>query len=396
MDSLSRRIFNVLFIAVFTAMLGLSIVSPLMPIYAKELGATGIWLGVIFSGFSLARAIFMPIIGKISDRRRRKQFILIGLLLYTIISLLYIAASSVWTLTLVRFLHGFASAMVIPITMAYVGETAREGAEGRRMGLFNIAFFLGMGSGPIIGGLLHDMYGFSSVFIAMAVLTGLSFLLVLFLLPNVNVSHKSKAKKQHISFKKIFESDTLKGLLIYRFVNALGRGGVMSFLPLMAARINITPSGVGVIITTNIVFMAALQGVFGYLADRWNKFAMVVVGTIVGAIGLTLIPVAKNFWIFMILSMVMGLGGAISMPAATAINVKIGSRYGMGTSMGLFNTAMSVGMILAPLISGAVMDLWGLKYVFLVAGGISFIGILIFAYYMRRGIATEEGRHYAH
>ena len=396
MERLARRIFNVLFVAVFTAMLGLAIVSPLMPIYAENLGATGIWLGIIFAAFSLARAIFMPIVGKISDKHGRKQFIVIGLLLYTIISLLYIAASSVWTLTIVRFLHGFASAMVIPITMAYVGETASEGKEGRRMGLFNIAFFLGMGTGPLIGGVLHDTYGFNSVFIAMAALTGISFLMTLFLLPNVNVHKKSKKPKQHISFKKIFQSDTLKGLLIYRFVNAMGRGGVMSFLPLMASRIHISASEIGVILTTNIAFMAALQGVFGYMADKWNKFALVVLGAAISALALILIPIAHNFWTFMALALLMGFGGAISMPAATAINVKIGSRYGMGASMGLFNTAMSVGMILAPLISGAVMDLWGLKYVFIVAGLISFAGIGVFVYYLRRGIKTEEGQHYAH
>ncbi len=396
MERLSKRIFNVLFIAVFTAMLGLAIVSPLMPIYAENLGATGIWLGFIFAGFSLARAIFMPIVGKISDKHGRKQFITTGLLLYTIISLLYIAANSVWTLTLVRFIHGFASAMVIPITMAYVGETASEGKEGRRMGVFNIAFYLGMGAGPLIGGVLHDTYGFNSVFIAMAILTGLSFLLTLFMLPNINVSRERKKSRQNISFKKILKSDTLKGLLIYRFVNAMGRGGVMSFLPLMAAQIDISASQIGVILTTNILFMASLQGIFGYLADKWNKFALVVIGAIVSALGLILIPLANNFWTFMALALVMGLGGAISMPAATAINVKIGSKYGMGASMGLFNTAMSVGMIIAPLISGLVMDLWGLKYVFFVAGIISYVGIAIFMYFLRHGLKTEEGQHYAH
>ncbi len=391
-----KRIFNVLFIAVFSAMLGLGIVGPLMPIYAQKLGATGVWLGIIFSGFSLSRAIFMPIIGRLSDKKGRKKFITLGLLFYTIISLLYIAAHSVWTLSLVRFLHGFASAMVIPIVMAYVGETSKEGREGRRMGLFNIAFFLGMGAGPLLGGVLHDTLGFNAVFHTMAALTGFAFLLTLFLLPDVRVAEsKGKEKKAEISFGKIFSSHTLKGLLIYRFVNAMGRGGVMSFLPVLAANIHITPAEVGVILTTNIFFMALLQGFFGYLADKWNKFYMVVAGAIIGAVALILIPLARNFWTFMALALLMGLGGAISMPAATAINVRIGNRYGMGASMGLFNMAMSVGMILAPLISGIVMDVWGLQYIFYVAGAISFVGIAIFFYYLYLGMRTEEGQYYA-
>ena len=70
-----KRIFNVLFVSVFAVMLGLGIVAPLMPLYAENLGATGVWLGLIFAGFSLTRAIFTPIMGRLSDRRGRKRFI---------------------------------------------------------------------------------------------------------------------------------------------------------------------------------------------------------------------------------------------------------------------------------------------------------------------------------
>ena len=112
---MQKRIFNVLFIAVFAAMLGLGIISPLMPIYAENMGATGIWLGMIFAEFGLSRLIFMPIIGKISDAKGRKKFITFGLLCYAVISLLYILADNVFSLIVVRFIHGFASAFTVPI-----------------------------------------------------------------------------------------------------------------------------------------------------------------------------------------------------------------------------------------------------------------------------------------
>jgi DHA1 family multidrug resistance protein-like MFS transporter len=99
----AKRIYNVLFISVFATMLGLGIVSPLLPIYAENLGATGIWLGIIFSAFALSRSVFMPIIGRISDRRGRKWIILIGMLAYAVLSLAYIIVESVYSLTAVRF-----------------------------------------------------------------------------------------------------------------------------------------------------------------------------------------------------------------------------------------------------------------------------------------------------
>ena len=71
-------------------MLGNGIIVPLLPIYAEGLGASGFWIGVIFSGFAISRSIFMPIVGRWSDKRGSKVFIATGLFISAIISLGYI------------------------------------------------------------------------------------------------------------------------------------------------------------------------------------------------------------------------------------------------------------------------------------------------------------------
>jgi len=388
-----QQIFNVLFISIFAAMMGLGIVSPIMPVFAEDLGASGIWLGIIFSGFSLSRGVFMPIVGNLSDKNGRKKYIVTGLLAYAVISLLYLVAYNVYALSMIRVVHGFASAMVIPIAMAYVGEISEEDKEGNTMGRFNIALFLGMGSGPIIGGILHDVFGLSSVFIAMSVLSFIAFLLTLFLLPDLKIagqSDKDFSDRRH-PFKKLLKDDIIKGLLIFRAIGAIGRGGIMAFLPIFAAKIDITASQIGIIISVNLFLTALLQGYFGKLADRYSKILLIILGSGISAAALLFIPlIAHNFRSLLIIDMFMGIGGAISMPAASAITVIAGKRYGMGASMGVFNTAMSVGMILAPLLSGMVMDTLGLIYIFYVAGIVSVLGILIFLYYVRKGINTSN------
>jgi len=65
-----------------------------------------------------------------------------------------------------------------------------------------------------------------------------------------------------------------------------------------------------------------------------------------------------------------------------------GKDLGLGATMGLFNAAMSIGMIAAPLISGLIMDTLGLNSIFYVAGGISFVGLLFFMYYFKGGITV--------
>jgi len=385
-----KRILIVLLISIFAAMLGLGIISPLMPIYAKSLGATGISLGIIFSGFSLSRAIFMPIVGKLSDKKGRKTFITTGLLLYSLISLLYVLATKVYYLTTVRLIHGIASAMIVPVAMAYIGETAEKGKEGSSMGTFNMALFLGMGAGPFLGGLLNQSFGIASVFYAMAGLTAIAFLITLLFLPDLRYSGTAKMAVP-VSFKEIIKNNTMKGLLLFNTINSMGVGGIMAFLPIFASGINITSSKVGIIISLHIFIIALLQRPFGRLADRYNKFFLVLIGSTLGALALLLTPTTRNFWQLLLIASLVGLGGATSMPSTAAITVEAGQKLGMGISMGLFNTASSVGTIAAPLIAGAVMDTLGVKSVFYVAGMLSLLSALVFYYYIRSGLKNIRG-----
>ena len=158
----NRQIFAILLLALFISTLGIGIIVPMLPIYAETLGASGIWIGLIFSGFSIARFFVMPIVGRLSDRSGRKTFIAAGLFLYALVSLGFISAKSPETLTVLRLGQGFAAAMIIPIAQAYAGELSPSHSEGKYMGIFSLALFAGFGVGPLMGGFLKDLYGMGS------------------------------------------------------------------------------------------------------------------------------------------------------------------------------------------------------------------------------------------
>ena len=62
------RIFITLFLAVFVTTMGAGMVAPLLPVYAHELGAGALQIGLIFGAFSLTRSVLVPYFGKLSDR----------------------------------------------------------------------------------------------------------------------------------------------------------------------------------------------------------------------------------------------------------------------------------------------------------------------------------------
>ena len=147
-----RKIFNVLFSAIFATIMGVGIVVPLLPVYAHQLGAGGFTIGMIFGAFSISRTILVSFFGRKSDQLGRKPFIVTGLLLYGMVSIAFIFFSSIPALIIIRFFQGIASAMLMPVILAYIGDITPPGSEGGVMGVFNMSTFLGLSVGPLMGG----------------------------------------------------------------------------------------------------------------------------------------------------------------------------------------------------------------------------------------------------
>ncbi|MGA7144749.1 MAG: MFS transporter, partial [Desulfobacterales bacterium] len=178
---MNKKIYITLFIATVITMAGLGIIDPILPLYAKSMKATGIQLGIIFAGFALSRSIFAPIIGQYSDRHGRKNLMIAGLALFTVVSASFVYAKSPLALTLIRLVQGFSVVLVTPVTQAYIGDLTPVGKEGKYMNLFFMSFFAGMAIGPYLGGYLTDQFNMKVPFYAMGGMSLVVMLLVLFL-----------------------------------------------------------------------------------------------------------------------------------------------------------------------------------------------------------------------
>jgi|TARA_B100000959_G_scaffold28220_1_gene27190 MFS family permease len=351
-------------------MLGFGIISPLLPVYATNIGATGLWLGIIFAGFSVSRTFSMSIIGRLSDKQSKKRIIVFGLLLYTVISVLYIFASDVYFLTLVRMFHGLASVMVVPIAMAIVGEISVEGEEGIQMSTISTSRVLGRGFGPLIGGAIYAAFGMSSVFLVMSGLSVVAFVMVLLFIPDTK---DLGVQKNTLSYRQVLKSVRIRGLFLYRFARAINLGVFFVFLPLFATVIGLSVFEIGVLISSILVLTALLQRPFGYLADRFDRLNLIIFGFIFSAIPLFILPHTSNFVELIFICSFIGVGRALSMPPSLALTIEIGRKIGMGFAMGLLSTAMGIGMITASLTSGFLLDFYGINFPFYFAGIISII-----------------------
>jgi DHA1 family multidrug resistance protein-like MFS transporter len=383
---MNRQILIILLLSVFTALLGIGIIVPVMPDFATRLGASGTSLGLMIAVFSLTRGFFQPIVGSLSDRWGRKGFLITGLFIYGLVGLILPEAESVSNLIVIRSFHGFGSAMIMPVAMAYVSELAPVGEEGRYMGMLNIAIFSGIGGGPMLGGFFADLWGMSAAFYAMAVLSFMAMTLLLLRLPRMAESKVSPGIGLNIyrAMGRVFASRRAKGILLARMSTMFIMVPTMAFLPLlMHQKLQASGIMIGLVITVRTLTNAFLQVPCGRLADRRDKLALLTMGCLVISLIMVLVPRAADFPQLLLLFVVLGAGEALIWPALGALATEEGRIYGHGTMMGLFSMAMSCGIFFGSLAAGLVMDTWGLRWSF-VSIGVTVLFLSLFAISMIR------------
>jgi len=377
-----KRVFPVLALAIFSSMLGAGIVVPLLPLYAESMGATGLSLGFIFAGFSISRTIFTPVFGRLSDRKGRRFILVIGLFAYALISFTYVLADNVYHLVLIRLVHGVTGAMILPIAQAYIGDLSPEGEEGKWMGYSNSAFFGGFGFGPLLGGVLATQWGMDLAFITMGVLNLLAFVIAVIMLPRSDV--RKMAAAPPLSFLDMRRSGNMAGLLSFRLAIALGRSSFFTFLPLFVAMgLGLPENLIGILISVHVLLTSLLGIPGGKVADIFNRRALVIIGCLVIFAYLLLIPFSPGFWSLLALCVLGSIGSAIATPAVLALTVEEGRKYGMGSAIAAITMALSIGMALGPILSGALVDMTDINAAFYFSAGLSLVGGVLFVFFTR-------------
>jgi multidrug resistance protein len=366
MQRLDKKIFSTLFFSIFGTVTGVGIVVPLLPVYAHDLGAGGLYIGLIFGAFSLSRTFLLPYFGKMSDKKGRKPFIVAGLLAYTVVSVAFIFSSHVKALIVIRFIQGMASAMIMPAVQAYVGDITPPGKEGFTMGLFNTSMFLGLSIGPLIGGVLHDSFSLDTSFAAMGCLTLVGFLLSYFLLPATKTERAVARRNAPMSWKPLIQNRNMAGLFLFRFAYAACIGVIWSFLPVFAdTEFSLSGASIGILVMLGVFASGLIHVPMGFLADRINRKMMIIIGGLIISYAVFSFEWTNSFNDLFVACLLFGIGGGIAMPALMAMAVLQGNvTDAMGSVMGILAMAHSLGMLMGSFVAGLMMDIFELRHAF--------------------------------
>ena len=409
------------FVIVLIDLLGLTIIIPIMPLYAVSFGANAALIGLLGAAYPIAQFIGAPFLGRLSDRFGRKPILLASQLGTLAGFLLLGGANSLWLLFLARIIDGLSGAN-ISTAQAVISDSTNEKTRTQGLGLLGAAFGLGFIIGPIIAfiGLAISGNDFHVPAFIAAGFSALSILMTQFWLKESLPAEKRTHtdRKREFSFAELrtaLTSGPVAFLLALMFFQQIAFGGFEQLLSLFTLnRLGLDASGNAVIFVFIGFVIVAVQGYFiGVWSRKFGERWLILVGLGLLAVSLVLMaftphqtvpwysraamqqelssgrslpgetPPTQNMpvqlpddtsrgwlglsWI-MITMIPAAIGGGVLQPSINSLLTRSVGADKIGGTLGLSAALLSGANAFAPLMGGIIFQSLGSTAPFLIGG----------------------------
>ena len=352
----------VVFLIIFTEVLGFSMVLPLVPFLGLSLGLTPIQIGLIASVFSFCQLFASPITGKLSDRFGRRPLFLLSQLSTFAGFLLLGFATSVILLIMSRLIDGLLGSNMT-VSQAYISDITEPEHRTRVYGYSSGVFGAGLIFGPFIGGVLSRIDYSVPMFFAAAI-TLVSVVLVIFFLPE---SVTEKSNKLSLRFNDILpvkdaiqfaETPQIRNILLMFFIFNTGFFLFISNFSLLAEeQVHVTADQVGFYMAWIGVLRVAIQTfLIARLLRALGEGRMLKTGIVAMIVSMVGLVFSADFLIVFVPLIFIAYGTGVSRPILTSRLTNSVPKKETATVLGVNNSLTSLAQIITPIAGGFMIE----------------------------------------
>jgi MFS family permease len=341
--------------------------------------ASSFILGAVGARFSSG-----PLIAAIGRRR----IVITGVLIYVVVSALYLAADNIGHLIALRLVHGFAfGALTTTITSGVLTILPMK-RRGEGAGYYGVSSTFATAAGPLLAVLLVGAWGYDALFIGCLVFSSGAFAAAIFLrLPEGRAVRCKGPRRHRAKLSDFFDVAVLPVAAVIGLAG-VAYSGVLAYLAPYAQQLQAGWS-VGVFYLVYAVVVLAGRLTLGRVQDARGDNAVMYPVLAAFALGLVLLGCAGSGWTLVLSAIFVGFGFGMLIPTMQVIAVNLVPSGRINTAVATIYVLLDAGTGLAPLVLGLLIPVAGYSGMYLSLGGVLVIALLLYALVHGR----HRGRH---
>ena len=330
---------------------------PIIALYAKELGASIILIGLIVGVYSMVHIPSNIFFGRLVDKLGRKHLITIGVFLDGISMLLYFLANNPIFLLFARVIHGIGGGFGGPATMAYLSDATSKERSGRVMALYGISIGFANLIGFMLGGMVAQIIGFSNLFLIIGVL------LIIMAFLSFGLPSIYQKRETSITFKqefKIVKQTIFRKVMISPYFSAIAlmfnMGIITATYTVMLGDLYYTSGQIGMILSIMVIFSILIHYPAGILSDKIGYTKVMLIGLLFSALTFGVLIISLEPPIPMIGMVFFGIGHGLIFPSSAGAIKENTPNSESGLATGMFYALIVAGVAIGAPISALVYD----------------------------------------
>jgi MFS family permease len=360
-------------VTAFMDMVGVLMIVPLLPFYAKTMGAGGFIVGMLVASFSIAQLLMAPVWGRLSDHYGRRPALIVGMTASAIAYVVFAYADSLWLLFLSRLVQG-AGGGTVSVIQAYVADALEPKDRAKGLGWLSAATNAGVALGPLLGAFALR-WGTSGPGLLAA---GLSVINIVFawkflvesrdMIEAAAVRSKPRVpgRSRHAIALVVTHPNEPASRLIWIYAIAIGafQGSTAILALFLAARFGVTEKTIGFFFAyIGVLSVVTRALILGPAVDRFGEARLSRLGLALLSIGLALLPfihpAANPVLTYLPLALAVALiplGTAFTFPCVTSLLSRVVPSSERGLYMGVQQTFGGAARVIFPVVYGFLFD----------------------------------------
>ena len=389
----------IIFLTVFIDLVGFGIVLPLLPIFARDLHASGFTIGLLMASYSAMQFIFAPLWGRLSDRIGRRPVLLVSTAGAAISYAIFAIGSgqtgttAIVLLFAARIFAGICGAN-ITVAQAYIADITPPEERSKKMGLIGMAFGLGFIFGPALGGLGMKLGNLSTPGWIASAFCAANFFFALAKLPESwkPGTQPAEPRPRFAHFKATLQRPGIGMLIAVFFLATFSFTCFETTLGLLVSQnFNLTFKTVKGVheFDTKVVYLYTFCGLIGAfvqggplgrLVKKLGEPLLIGLSLVLVAVSLAVLPYATNWPLLLAALGVLSIGSSLTRGPVFGMLSNLTPAHEQGETIGNAQSAGSLARIFGPIFAGTLFAEHAALPYLICAGLAFFTGLLAWKY----------------